>query len=383
MIRGSKREKFDSLVVSMALGLRRPTYIERIFTFLHIPYVLGCLLLATIFGPPGAILSAYVYSNNLNEAVSRAIFLFYGVYPPLWGGVAGLSVLYALFFYLLYMIRFMRMRLVATEPLFLSFLPKDEETVHKIFSGVSRVIPPIVIGSLFSVVLSLTTEDFVNFITFCCDMASTVYLTVALPFFCIVFSSFVWVYCSSIRGLHELGKRPLKLRSFYEDRLLGLKPIGSLSLYFASTFFGGMGLIALFPVLGSPYVVNLFYLGILFIIAILGVVFFILPLFTFHNRMVEVKKREQEALQEQFSKAMIKQSESSSQVTASSASDTEERLDRLTKIVVSDITKREIDEMTTWPFDMPILQRLLASIVSVNVIVFLADLAVRLLMNSS
>jgi hypothetical protein len=362
----------------MALGIRRLTFIERFFSFLHIPYVLGCLLLATVFGPPGAILSAFVYSNNLNEAVSRAMYLFYGVYPPFLQGATGLIVLYVLLFYLLYMIRFMRMKLAATESLFLSFLPKDEETVHKIFSKVSWAIPPIVLGSLLSVIISLTTEGDGNLVVFCCDMISTIYLAVALPFFCIAFCAFVWVYCSSIRGLHQLGSKPLKLKSFYEDRLLGLKPIGSLSLHFALVYFGGMGLIALFPalILGW-YIMSLFYATFLVAIIVLGVIFFVLPLFTFHNRMVEVKKREQKALQEQFSKAMTKQGESSSQVSESSASDTEEMLGRLTKIVVSDITKREIDEMMTWPFDQPILRRLLASIISMNVVIFLADLTLR------
>ncbi len=364
----------------MALGFRRPTFIERFFTLLHIPYVVGCLILATVLGPPGAILSAYILNNNLNEAISRAIYLFHGSYFPFWQSVAGLWVLYAILFYLLYMIRYMRLKLVATESLFLSFLPKGEESLHKIFGGVSKAIPPIVLGSLLSVVIALT-EGERNIIVFCCDMVSTIYLVLALPFFCIAFFTFVWVYCSSIRGLHELGKKPLKLKSFYEDRLLGLKPIGSLSLYFAFSYFGAMCLLALFAVLGAPHSVTIFYGGFLFTIVVLGVIFFILPLFTFHNRMAEVKKREQEALQEQFANAMKKQNESHTQVSGSSVSDTEELLGRLTKIVVSDITKREIDEVSTWPFDMPILRRLFASIVSMNVVIFLVDLIIRMIMN--
>ncbi len=366
----------------MALGLRRPTFIEGFFSFLHTPYIVGCLLLATIFGPPGAILSAYVYNNNLNEAVSRTVYLFNGTYFPFWQGIAGLCIMYAILFYLLYMIRYMRLKLVATESLFVSFLHNGEETLHKIFRGVSRAIPPIVLGLLLSVVISLTTEGKRNITVFCCDTASLIYVVFALPFFCIMFCAFVWVYCSSIRGLHELGTKPLKLLSFYEDRLLGLKPIGSLSLNFAFAYFGGMGLLALFPVLGAPYPVSLFYGGFLSTITVLGVLFFILPLFTFHNRMVEVKNREQEALQEQFANAMKKQNESSAQVSESSISDTEELLGRLTKIVVSDITKREIDKMSTWPFDMPILRKLFASIVSMNVLVFLVDLILRMTMNT-
>jgi hypothetical protein len=238
------------------------------------------------------------------------------------------------------------------------------------------VIPPILFGSLLSVVIFFTTEGERNIIVFCCDMASTIYLIVALPFFCIAFCTFVWVYYSSIRGLHELGTKPLKLKSYYEDKLLGLKPIGLLSLFFAFVYFGGIGLLAFFPVLGSPYQVTLFYGGFLSLITIFGVVFFILPLFTFHNRMVEVKNKEQEAISEKLEKAMIKSDESSAQVSVSSVSETDQLLDRLTTILVSDISKRKIEDMPTWPLDLPTLRRFLALVISVYLALFARALAI-------
>jgi hypothetical protein len=375
----------------MAQGFKRPTFIERFFAFLHIPYFVGCLLLATILGPPGSILSAYVQNNNLNEAVSRAVYLFNGVYLPFWQGVAGLCILYGILFYLLYTIRYMRLKLEATEPLFLSLLPEGEETVNKVFSRVSKVNPPILLGSMLSVVIFLTSEGERNIIVFCCDMASTIYLIVALPFFCIVFCTFVWVYYSSIRGLHELGKKPLKLKSFHQDKLLGLKPIGLLSLFFAIVYFGGMSLLALFPVLESPYPVTIFYGGLLSLITILGVVFFILPLLTFHNRMVEEKQRELDALHEKLEKAMVKSNESRAQASGSSVLETDQLLGSLTTILdqllgslttilVSDIFKREIKDMSTWPFDMPLLRRFLALLVSIDVAIIIVDFILKRIM---
>lgn len=377
MIRGPKREYFNSLVGSTTQGLKRPTFIERFFAFLHIPYIVGCLLLATVLGPPGAILSAYVQNNNLNEAVSRAVYLYNGVYIPFWQGVAGLCVLSGILFYLLYMIRYMRLKLEAKESVFLSLLPEGEEMVNKVFGRVFKVIPPILFGSLLSVVIFFTTEGERNIIVFCCDMASTIYLVVALPFFCIVFSSFVWVYCSSILGLHELGKKPLKLKSFYKDRFLGLKPIGSLSLFFAFVYFGGMGLLALFPVLKSPYPETQFYVGFLSLITILGAVFFILPLFTFHNRMVEVKHKEQEAFSEKLEKAMKKSNESRAQVSVSSVLETDQLLGRLTTIIASDISKRAIEDISTWPLDLPILRRFLTMVISVDLAVIIVDIILK------
>jgi hypothetical protein len=279
----------------------------------------------------------------------------------------------------------MRLKLETTETVFLSLLPGGEEVLNNVFGRVSNVILPIVLGSLLSVAISLTaTEPGGNIVVFCSDIANVIYCVLALPFFSIVFCTFVWVYCSSIHGLHELGKKPLKLKPFYEDNLLGLKPIGSLSLSFALAYFVGMGVLTLIPgVFGSLTPESLFYLVLLASIIVFGVILFFLPLFTFHNKMVEVKKREQQALREQFAEAMKQSNESSTKASESSASDSADLIGRLTKIVVSDITIREIDEMSTWPFDAPILRRLLASIVSVNVIVFLADLTVRMLMNSS
>jgi len=362
-----KNEKTDSLVGSMTLGPEKATILERFVTAFHIPFYLGCLLLAFIFGPPGAILSVYVQTNNLYEAVARTVCLFFGMQLPVWHGVAGLCLLLVILFYFLYMIRYMRLKLVAIEPLLLSLLPEGEETFHKVFGGVSRLGPPIVIDLILIVFFffQVVLEVPVNFVVFGTAPANLGYLVVSFPLWFLIFGTFAWVYFSSIRGLHILGKKPLKLKSIYEDRMLGVRPIGSLSLSFAFTYFVGLIILTLVPIVVWPNPLSPSYIGLLSVLTLLGVIFFFLPLNTIHKKMLDVKHREQEALRKQFSRAIQKQTESRTQVSESSLSVIREVLIRLTTVLTIDISKKEVAAIPTWPFDAPIISRLAAMIFSI------------------
>ena len=359
-------------------GPERATFLERFVTGFHIPFFLGCLLLAFIFGPPGAILSVYVQTSNLDEAVARTTYLFFGIQVPVWQGVAGLGLLLVLLFYFLYMIRYMRLRLVAAEPLLLPLLPEGEETFHRVFGRVSRLGPPIVIGSILMVLFSLQSIPEVpgNFVIFGTAPANLVFLVVSYPLWFVIFSTFAWVYFGSIRGLHELGKKSLKLKPFHEDKMLGVRPIGSLSLSFAFTYFTGLGILALLPVVLLPNPSSPGYMGLLCMLTLSGVIFFFLPLNAIHKKMLEAKHREQKTLRHQFIKAVQTPNESRTEVSESSLSEIREELSRLTRVLTVDITREEVAAIPTWPFDAPILGRLAAMIFSIIGIV-IANLILR------
>jgi hypothetical protein len=349
---------------SPRLGPERITFPERLVTALHIRFFGGCLVLAFIFGPPGAILSVYMQTLSLDEAVTRTIHLFFGMQVPVWQGVVGLGLLSVLLFYLLYMIRFMRLRLVAVEPQLLSLLPEGEETFYKVFSRVSSTRPPVVIGAIIMVLFSLQAAPEVpqNFIVFGIAPINLVFLALSYPLWFVIFSTFAWVFFGSIRGLHELGKN-LKLKSFHEDKMLGVRPIGSLSLSFAFTYFIGLGILALIPFVLLPNPSSPGYMWLLSLLILLGVIFFFLPLNTIHKKMLEVKNREQDALLRQLSKSI--QSLNGSKKEVSELSEIWETIGRLTTALTVDITKREVAAIPTWPFDAPILGRLAAMILSI------------------
>ncbi len=65
-----------------------------------------------------------------------------------------------------------------------------------------------------------------------------------LPWICfgLFFGTFIWVLSYSMYTLYHIGKLPLKLKHFTEDRTLGLRPFGSASLRLTGIYIVGVGL---------------------------------------------------------------------------------------------------------------------------------------------
>ncbi len=284
-----------------------------------------------------------------------------------------MGLLSVLLFYLLYMIRYMRLRLSTAEPLLVPLLPEGEETFHRVFGRISRPIAPIAIGAILMILFTLQSYPEVptNFLVFGTELASMVFLLVSYPLWFVIFGTFAWVYFASIRGLYELGRKPLKLKHFDEDRMLGVRPIGSLSLSFAFTYFAGLGILALLPVALLPSTSSSSYTELLFVLVLSGVVFFFLPLNAVHEKMREAKHREEESLRNQLVKIVKTPNESDTEVSDSPVSKTEvlemkEVLNRLTKVIAIDMTKQEAKSIPTWPIDAPILGRFATIIISIT-----------------
>jgi hypothetical protein len=109
---------------------------------------------------------------------------------------------------------------------------------------------------------------------------------VALPLV-IVYSvpilTFVWVYLTILLDLDRLGRQPLSLEGFPEDRTLGLEDVGAL----ASTGLGLL-LIASVPVLlaGADQPVTF---GISIAIVAFAVGIFVLSMWRIHRQMVKAR----------------------------------------------------------------------------------------------
>lgn len=352
-------------------GPENSTLTERFVEVLHIPFNVGCLVLSIIFGPLGAILFVYVQTNNLDEAIFKTIYFFLGVHPTLLQSVIGLAFLSIILYYFLYMIRYMRLKVVATERLLLPILLEGEDTFHKAFGSVSRHGPSVLIDLLL--IFIFVFQDFPNipknFISFCDTPVNLAFLVVSFPFWFLIFGTFAWVYFSSIRGLYQLGQTSLKLKSFREDKMLGVRPMGSLSLALAFTYFAGLGILALLPIVMIPDSSSPFYTSLLFVLTMLGILFFFLPLDTIHKKMVNEKHRERKALGEQLAMAINRQDISSRSETGPSLGDVTEMLVNINRLLAIDVSKDEINSVPNWPFDTQILSRLSAIIFSVTIII--------------
>jgi hypothetical protein len=349
-------------------GPHKATIVERIVGSLRIPYVFGSVLLAFLLGPPGAILSTFVYTRDIFEAFNRVVWLFFGSPLPLLQGYLGLSLLFALFYYLLYMIQFMRQRLVSVESQLVSLLPEGEETFDTIFGGVSKSTPPVAFAILFMLVIAFQSVPELpdNFVFFCVNNINTVFLLVAWPFWFIAFCTFVWVYVGSIRGLYELGKK-VKLKSFNEDKMLGVRPVGSLSLSLTYTYFMGLIILGLLPTILQPEASILGYMVVLSTCAIVGLILFLLPQYTLHKKMVEAKGVERELLRRELSKVVRTAGEVKDDVE--SVAEIKDALNRLTTVLQVDMTRNELENIPTWPFDIQIISRLAGMAMSIIIVI--------------
>jgi hypothetical protein len=349
-------------------GPHKATIIERVVDSLRIPYVSSSILLAFLLGPPGAILSTFVSTKNIKEAFNRTVGLFFDLPLPFLQGYLGLSLLFILFFYLLYMIRFMRQKLVSAESLLVSILPEGEETFDAIFGVVSKPLPPMAFAVLFMFVIAFQSIPELpdNFAIFCINIINTVFLLVAWSFWFIAFGTFVWVYVGSIRGLYKLGTK-VKLKTFNEDKMLGVRPVGSLSLSLAYTYFMGLVILGLLPTILRPEASFLGYIIVLSLCAIVGLILFFLPQYTIHKKMVEAKGVEQELLRRELTKVVNTAEEKKDEVE--SAIEIKDALNRLTTVLHVDITKNELESIPTWPFDTQIISRLAGMAISIIIVI--------------
>jgi hypothetical protein len=176
----------------------------------------------------------------------------------------------------------------------------------------------------------------------------------------LVVGSFIWVYVASIRGLYEMGKKPLKLRNFHEDRSLGTRPIGLLSLTFASVYLFGMGLAIVLILVLLPRTTLPLFSGLILSLIILGTMFFFLPLYSVHKRMLEEKQLQQNTIRQQLSRVVGNKSGSDA-----TTKELGEAIDRLTTILAVEVTKDDLANIPTWPVDAPIMSRLVTLIFSI------------------
>jgi hypothetical protein len=257
----------------------------------------------------------------------------------------------------------MRLKLVTAKSTLLPLLPEGEEAFHQVFSPICHLRPPILLGTTLIILANFQTyPDLpINYATFAGSYtASLVFVYLWLIFWLMVVGTFMWVYFGSIRGLYMLGTKSLILKSFREDKTLGTKPIGLLSLSFASIYIIGIGLAVLLVIILLPQTTFPFFSSLLAILILIGIAFFFLPLYSVHKRMVEAKSREQENVRQQLSKVVEQKLTSES-----SMKELGEALDRLTTIIAVDITKEELDSIPTWPVDAPIIGRLVTLIFTI------------------
>ncbi len=279
------------------------------------------------------------FSSSFSVAISTA------------QGIAAQTIWTTTLFAVLYIPRFMRLRLQSYEMDLVPISPSGSETLQKAFGGIYRLRPAVAV----SVVIGALSLPYFYFQTNQIPGAATlVYVTISSVVVSLVFGTFIWVYFRSLWGLYKLGKEPLKLTAYDEDPMLGVRPIGSISLSLFLSYILIVGFIALG--LGiSPDPVSL---SLVLVLALLGGFMFFLPLNSIHRKMLGEKRRELKKMAQTLSRVSRGLENGANQRA-------EDLLQSIRDAQVLQMQREIILSVPTWPFDTGILGRFAAVILTV------------------
>jgi hypothetical protein len=172
----------------------------------------------------------------------------------------------------------------------------------------------------------------------------------------LVYATAFWTYLSGLWGVYRFGRERLILRPFYEDRLLGLRPLGHVVTNFALIFS-----VAITVTLGGEFVVGAAdSIAINLGIVALGVAMLFVPLRGIHSMMVRVKDEEQTRLSlkgEEFPRELMRE-ESGGEPSLS-------RIQGLLEVQRFQLLKIEASNISEWPYEPGSIERLVAILLAI------------------
>ncbi len=349
-----------------ARGPEEPTPFEKILNSLHLPYVFAAFVFANLLAAPGFLVVEFARTGSWEEAARIAVANGRDV---TWEWVANAAVFVIVDFLVFLGIHAMRMWLVSAKDELVALCPDGEPAYRHAFRFTSAMWPVLISAALelFSGIdlalsdsgrregLFLIPLEILRFL-----------LTLGIL-------SFVWIYATGLRGLYELGKGRLRLKSYREDTLLGTRLIGQLSLRFAFWYFT----VLLIVLVGNSFAGDLSTALTVAVFAIIGIPMFFLPSLSIRRKMAEVKRREVHAARTRFVQVVADLHGNDSPSGGESLALVERRLRDLTTLQVLEMEIRETANIRTWPYDSRILGQLTIIVLSVT-----AAMITRLLINA-
>ena len=337
---------------------------ERAIAAVPLPYPLTCLLLALASLSPGLLVANLVDTGSFDRAV-QATFPGLATTPASLV-LSGAAVGIAFYTILLSLIRYSRRALASSRERIAPLLPDGEAGFRRVYGLVNAPIPILVLavllGGLFWAIGSRTTVP---------SPARLVFLGVQLAVSCFATAAVLWTYFATLWGLRRLGKEPLRLKPYTEDPMLGLRPLGSMSVS-ATTVYFAMTAVVLVTALVYPQ--SPAYLTFLLALLAFGVLLFVLPLLGIHRKMLEEKRRVERALAQEAAREW-KAMEAAPPEGEPTAGELRRLVLQLRDFVVHERAERKAASLPTWPFDPAVTGRI-AAIVLTGVVAVLGRAAV-------
>jgi len=168
-----------------------------------------------------------------------------------------------------------------------------------------------------------------------------VFVTAYLRF---VQATFLWVLGCSMYLIYLWGRLPIKLKSFTEDKMLGLNTYGRASLLFVSLYIVAM--LLTFPVFvykGEAVALSQV------IFSLLGLVLFLAPLFSLRRKLLVAKAEKLAWIQKRHSN-VISQIESAGDGPLNPA--------LVSELMAVDSIRNDLQRISGWPFNAGIIVKL-------------------------
>ncbi len=339
----------------LTIGPENPTLTEHIVNIVRLPYFWGALLFTLPLTAPAQFLAAYIDTRSIGEAFRFTFNLSYtGSSIPSQMGILNQSVWFLTILSLINLTHFMRLKLIATEPELIALSPEGKETVHGAFKLVSKIIPQAILGILF---ISVSLPSINSFATpgsiFAVGPIIVIWNLISTVLLDLMFGCFIWIYASSLWGLHKLGKEPLKLKPYFEDIMLGARPIGSIALTLFLAYFTVAGLGTLSILLAPDQLGTVLLTGL----TVAGVALFFLPLNSIHRHMQREKHLQQASIRRELAQL-------NTQPAPNELKSQRDPLSRVSELMTLQMRRDDAAKIPTWPLDTTILSRFAAVIIS-------------------
>ena len=350
------------------------TLVERMVGSLHLPYPWACLLIALVASPTSNLPFQILDTGSLAKGYAMMLSsTSLSTDPdPLPKLLLYSGVFIAVVFFFTYYLIYIRLRLLRSERDIEPILQR-RESFSGAFASIGSTWKPLIILLIFIPVIFASPV----FSSISSSLGPTARIEFALVYILVllIIADFLWVYGRSLWGLHQLGERDIRLRSYLEDGMLGARPLGSLSLSIALGYFGAFGLLILLfglspiPAFRSP--IQLAATGVL---VIFGVLLFVLPLNSVHRKMSTEKRQAQAATLAQYRDLLGSMGDLEKDAGADDDRSVSKRIIRLERIEMFEISERRVAAIPTWPFDTAILSRLTIILLSVAATLLAAGL---------
>jgi len=349
-----------------ARGPEEPTPFERILSSLRLPYVLAAFVFANLLAAPGFLVVEFARTGSWDEAARIAVANGGDV---TWEWVANAALFVLVNFLVFLGIRGMRTWLVAAKEELVGLCPDGEPAYRHAFRFTSAMWPVVISVALELISgLALALSDSGRR-----EGLFLIPLEILRFLLTLGILNFVWIYATGLLGLYALGKRPLRLKSYRQDTLLGTRLIGQLSLRFAFSFFA----VLLIVLIANSFAGDLSTALTVGVFAAIGLPMFFLPLMSIRRKMAEVKGRELSAVRTRFVQTVADLRDGDPPSEGEALALVERRLRELTSLQVLEMEMHEVANIRTWPYDSRMLGQLTIIVLSVT-----AAMITRLLINA-